>query len=616
MVVKLILAEKPDQQRSIAAALGKVEKKGYVLVVRDSKYLSGELHIVAARGHLVETDIQPPKWTMDNFPWFPEFKYSLKKKDEDIKKRFATIKSEVKIADEIILSTDADREGERIGYTILNLIPNGVKKLKYRAWINSTTPKGLRESFSNLKKSSETINFYYEAEARSQADYLIGYNMSPIITLHSQNNGTLTKGALSVGRVQSAIVKIIIDNDKEIADFVPEDYWKLSLINQEDDMTFTNDDRYFDQAEAEGILDSLSDTAEITDINVERKSKSAKKLFDLDGLQKYASNKWGYAPEDVLSAVQELYQEPLGLLTYPRTGISYITHEHFEMLKENLEVFKARVGMTFENSNMAPRKKYVNDKKVKEHFAIMPTDVIATSEEIENFLIVEEISPKVMAEQKWDVKRRNAYQKKLELAKRLAPIKKDIYLAVLKRVALMFAPDYIYDETTVTVKCGSTFFHAKGKQIVDLGFLAFEDTETKDKILPEFAQGQMIPVTPDIKQDTTRAPARITEATMIGSIMKVKYKIGTPATRASILKVVQDKGYIKKNNKKELFPLEKGINLIGAMTGSQFIDPETTGKWEKILKLIGQGKVQMDDFVKVVQEELVKEINKFKGLGA
>ncbi|GAB2021501.1 type IA DNA topoisomerase [Pseudolactococcus yaeyamensis] len=615
MVVKLILAEKPDQQRSIAAALGTVEKKGYVLIIKDSKYLSGELHIVAARGHLVETNIQPPKWTMDNFPWFPEFSYSIKKGDEDIKKRFATIKSEVKIADEIILSTDADREGERIGYTILNLIPNGIKKLRYRAWINSTTAKGLRDSFTNLKNASETINFYYEAEARSQADYLIGYNMSPIITLHSQNNGTLKKGALSVGRVQSAIVKIVIDNDREIENFVPEDYWKLSLSDQEENINFVNEEKYFEQSEAENIFSTLTGIAEVENIEVERKSQSSKKLFDLDSLQKYASKKWGYSPEDVLTAAQELYQEPLGLLTYPRTGISYITPEHFEILKENLEVSKARVGIEFKNTNMSPRSKYVNEKKVKEHFAIMPTDVIATAEEIENFLVVEEISPIVMAEQKWDIKKRKAYQNEIELAKRIAPIKKDIYLAVLKRVALMFAPDYVYDETVVRVRDGESLFYVTGNKIIDMGFQVFEDTEKKDNILPDFTQGQKITVKPEIKQDTTRAPARITESTMIGSIMKVKYKIGTPATRASILRVVQDKGYIKKNQKKELFPLEKGINLINAMTGSQFIDPETTGKWEKILKLIGQGKVQMNDFVNVVQEELVKEIRKFKGVG-
>lgn len=379
-----VLAEKPDQAEKYAHTFGKPKNdKGVWKVYSD--ILNADVLIASAVGHLVEKD-NPYKnyenWELENLPALPEkFSYKVKK---GVSYSFNNIKKCIKECDCIIIATDPDREGESIAYKILNEIPGSINKVKYRLWANSLTKKGIESAFKKLRDPSETINYYHEADARDDADWLVGFNLSPFVTIKMKEVGELEKTdkVMSVGRVQTPIVSLIVRNHEEIENFVSVPFWTIEALN-EDGLKFTNDVKYKSVQEATEALELMSDSYTVIDVKVENKSQTAPKLYNLTNLQSEMSKLYKVDATRTKEIVQSLYQK--GFMSYPRTDSTLITTNEFEYLVANIERYKQTIGKDIETVNLTPRKEFVNDKKVVEHYAIIPTENIPNLEELDSY---------------------------------------------------------------------------------------------------------------------------------------------------------------------------------------------------------------------------------------
>lgn len=575
----LLLAEKPDQAQKYATALGNPKNEKGVWRVQSS-VLNAEVIVAPAVGHLVER-INPytnfENWEMANLPALPEgFSYEPKK---DTIKRFKTIKQVIKEVDAIIIGTDPDREGEAIAYRILELIPGALKKVKYRLWANSLTKKGLEQAFANLRTPTDSINYFHEADARSDADWLVGFNLSPFVTIKMKEEGYLNKKAqsMSVGRVQTPIVSLIVRNDEAIENFKPSPYWRLKLIDSEAEVIFSNDIKYQSQMEAEQVLQQLANTAVVKTVTNEEKAQEAPKLYNLTNLQSEMSKLYHYDATKTKELVQSLYQK--GYLSYPRTDSTLITTNEFAYLVDHIDEYQKAINKQLETPNRSPRKNYVNDKKVVEHYAIIPTETIPDLSELNDD-------------------------------------EKIIYQKVVFRTLLMFTPDYRYQSTSVVLDNHGLEFKATGTITKDKGWRAYFAVKKEDKELPHYQEGQEVIVDCNLLEEMTKPPTRITEQILLKKLLP-KYHLGTSATRDGMIDLIQDKGYVTKNKKTgQFFPTERGRLLIHYLDQLEiaYTNPETTGKWEEVLAQIGQGKIQKEAFVNKIKWAITKQIEKGKQL--
>lgn len=577
----LLLAEKPDQAKKYANVLGTPKKTDTGWDVY-SEQLSAQVLVRPAVGHLVE---RSNPWTnfenwesVDRLPMFPDhFDFEIKK---NTKKNFNAIKNAIKTVDSIMIGTDPDREGEAIAYYILNKIPGSLKKVSYRLWANSLTQKGLDMAFRNLRRPEETVNYYHEAEARGEADWLVGFNLSPFTTLMMRDHELIpekSKG-MTVGRVQTPIVSLIVKNNEEIENFVSKPFWQLRLFDQTNQVAFSHEAKFETEAEAVEALELLSDRTMITQVSSEKKSKTAPKLYNLTDIQAEMSKLYKFDADRTKSIIQSLYQK--GYMSYPRTNSNLITTNEFDYLVEHIDDYQAAIGKTIETPNRSPRKSFVNNKKVVEHYAIIPTEIIPNMEE-------------------------------LEKEERL------IYQMVTFRTLLMFAPDYEYTSTSITLDNNGQEFKTTGSVTLSKGWQVYLPSQSKEQVLPSYQEGQEIAVERQLKEDATKPPQRITENSLLKKWLP-KYSLGTPATRDAMIKSVQDKGYITKDKKSgQLFPTERGILLIHYLDklNIAYTNPETTGKWETALAKIGEGKMKKEDFVAKVRLAITKQIERGKEIG-
>lgn len=575
----LILAEKPDQAKKYAQALGspKWDKGAWQVQTK-----LGTTRIVSAVGHLVELD-NPYKnfenWNLKNLPAFPEtFDYAVK---ENTKKQFATVKKEVKAAKEIIIGTDPDREGEAIAYLILNQIPNATKKVTKRLWAKSTSPKGIQDAFSDLFPASQTINLYHEAEARSISDWLVGFNLSPFVTIKMKEKGILQKKdkAMSVGRVQTPIVSVIVDNDREIQHFTPLPFFKIEVTDEENQVTFTNDEKFDTKEEALTVLESLSAKGRVTKVEQVEKSKVAPELFNLSTLYSHMSKNYQIESKDTLKLIQGLYEK--GYLSYPRSDSKTITENEFSYLADEsyLQQLAKDIHLKdFTIESLAPKKRYVNEAKTGSHTAIIPTDQLATD-------VLEEFSP----------------QEKL------------LYQEVAKRTLLMFEGDYRYQSTTVTVTVDDKEFSVSGTVPISYGWKKFEEKQSATKMLPVYQEEQELLLTKTLKEDKTKPPKRVTEESLLDKILP-KYSLGTSATRAAILEKIQTVNYVKRDKSGKFFPLQRGEQLIDFLRemNVMYTNLETTKRWEEVLQKVGQGTIQKETFIEQTKEAIKEQIENNK----
>ena len=580
-MVIVVLAEKEKQAEAYATALGQFSKKKGVYVIRQSPYFPAEVHVVAAEGHLFEYS-EPDNWSLDKLPLTNvSFKQHLKE-DKDSREKFKRIYDEVVAADQVIIGTDADREGERIAYSILSYIPGGKEKIWKRLWASSMTKKALQKAFQELKEPSETYNYYLEAEARAQSDWLVGMNLSPLATIDLQAKGQLprTKGShLSVGRVQTPAVRLVCENDLEIRNFTLEKYWKLQLEDKKNGIFFTTKDKTKD---SEAILASsrgLSTTSVVSSVEVEEHQKSAPQLFTLSELQSFAASAWKFDSSKTESIVEGLYLE--GFLSYPRPDSEYINHFEFDDLKENLSAYQKAINCHFQPAFLEPREDYVNDEKVSgtSHSALIPTERIPN----------------------------------------LSNLKTDqrlIYEAVVKQAILMFADDCYYSTKTIEVENNGLVFKTKGRTLNKLGWTEWSSRKVRGPVeVPDYQVGDKIDTQVQIVGGETKPPKRLTESQLIGQIFP-KYGLGTQATRGEIIKKIQSKGYVVKDKKTgQLTPTNKAYLLINYLYDNEFSDPETTGGWEMFLSQIGEGTINPREFVDAIKDKLTLQIKEVKERG-
>lgn len=575
----VILAEKDQQASSYADSLGGAKKRGNVYVIGQTPYFSGEVRIVAAEGHLFEYELPSDHWNLEKLPLVDvSFKQTLKK-DKESKERFKTIYEEVQAADDVIIGTDADREGERIAYSILSHIPEGKEKIKKRLWVNSMTTRSLQRAFQNLREPQETFNYYLEAEARAQSDWLVGMNLSPLATLELQEQGQLSTGkgnSLSVGRVQTPSVRLICENDLAIQNFRPQTYWKLQLEDRDTGITFSNKDQYLDSDEVLAVSRALSATSTISSVETEEHQRAAPALFNLSDLQALAAREWGFESTKTEKLVESLYLKKY--LSYPRTDSRFITRDEFDYLKHYLRSYQEAISCSFEPVNMEARDIYVNDQKVAKtsHYALIPTENIPDFA----FLTVDE---------------------------------RRIYEAVVKRTILMFAADCVYQTTAVVIENNGLTFKVTGRKLLHLGWAEWSTQKRKGDVeLPDYRVGDRITTTNTVLEGVTKPPKRLTESQMIGHTLP-QYGLGTQATRATMLQTIQDRGYVRKDQKTgQLFPTNKAYLLIHYLYDNEFSDPETTGGWELFLSQIGEGAINPREFVDAIKDKLTKQIESVK----
>lgn len=601
----VIIAEKPDQAKKYGVALGNFNRKSGYLEGK-SDIFPGEVFITWCVGHLVELapmnkyDEKYSKWKLEDLPFLPkQFKYQSKYSVKDQFNAMKNLLKSLSVNDQIIIATDPDREGEAIAYYVLNLL--GIKNVPIkRLWANTQEPNELKNFFRKLKDGIETYKYYVEAETRGKSDYLVGMNFTRMATILIQNKGIRTDGAFSVGRVQTPTLFMVYNREKEIENFKEKIYFDLIAEGEKDNIKYTlkSDIKLDTDSELQKYINDNglnSANGSVENVTVTAKSTKAPKLFKLGGIQKVGNNRWGYSLDQTLSYVQSLYDK--GYLSYPRTDSSLITTAEFEYLKNNIDNYKSLLNMDFEVKYTEPRKTYVDNDKVLEHYAIIPTKTIPTAEQYNSFTKDE----------------------------------KNIYDAVVKQTMAIFADDYHYEQTKVEVLVNNTKFKVSGNTPKVLGWKNLSNEEDKEvqQTLPIFTKGESLVLKITGKEGKTKPPTYLTEASLggEGGLMETCGKtleneemkeylssgIGTPATRGAIVKNIIDKGYIKVENKK-LKVTDKGKILCEALEGSLISSAEMTGEWEERLTMISKGQETQNNFISGIEEFITLFYKELPGL--
>lgn len=595
--MKIIIAEKPDQATKLAAPFSFIKKPGYFEIKPNSYFPNGAL-ITWAIGHLCE--LIPPeeynpswkKWSLDTLPIIPDrFEYRVTKSKI---KQFNIIKSLMKRSDieEIIIGGDAGREGELIIRTIIRLC--GVNKPMKRLWISSLTEGAVKKGFSNLLTEEETRYIYYEALSRSCADWLIGINSSRIYTILLKEKGL--KNVFSIGRVQTPTLALIVKREHEISRFKPEPFWEVEAHFNFNGKIIkgkwhkNNDTRILEEKQAIAIADFCKNKdVRITNVKKERKEYLPPLLFNLSTLQATANKSLKFSPQKTLDVLQKLYLK--GAVSYPRSDSQFLTNEEAKglpgILNQLSRITQFKDFLPPPNVSVIHNKRYVNEKKVTDHHAIIPTEQIP------------EVSKLSMDEFK-------------------------IYDLIVRQVIAAHYNNAIFNYTTVhSLVCDRAEFITKGKEQLEEGWrkVIYSSKEHLDtdigEILPSLQEKEAGQVTKvDLKKGETQPPKRYTEGNLI-TLMKTAGKhledtelekvlaktegLGTEATRAGIINLLKERNYIE-INKNQVYATQKGCLLIEALGESILTSPAMTGKWEQRLSEIGEGKASPKSFLEQVKK--------------
>lgn len=580
----LIFAEKPSQGRAYANAFTiKQSFRTHIELEACSTFPNGAV-ITWGIGHLLELflpqeyDEKYAKWKIDNLPIVPEkFRYKV---SEQTKSQYNVVKRLMEQANEIIIATDKGREGELIARLVVQSV--GVEhKLTKRLWLNSEEESEIRRAFNNLLPISQTESYFHEAQARQWADWLVGMNLSPLYSLLLQQKGY--RGSLSIGRVQTPTVKIIYDRQQEIENFVSKPFYQLKafLYTSSGESYEGNSNIRFESKEdlnkflAEKRL-KKNNQATITSVDKKKRRNYAPRLHSISSLQSKINKLYKYSPDTVLETVQSLYEKKL--VSYPRTDCEYIGEEEFAYLLNHVEDYKQLANVSFKTHFKKPRKRYVNNKKVEEHYAIIPTRKILNKNEL-NTLTKEE---------------------------------RHVYEEILISVLGMFHNDYIFTETIILTDVNGVEFRTRGRIEKEKGWreISLEKSNRKDRVLPDVSKGEDVQAGLGIQKKQTSPPKRYTEGQLI-DLMRTAGKfvetesdeqleeiegIGTGATRSNIIERIKSHGYIEiKNNL--VYVTKKGEILCKAIEDSLLASPTMTAKWETYLKKIGSGAGDRNTFI-------------------
>ncbi len=599
MVKSVVIAEKPSVARDIANVL-KCNKKG-------NGFLEGDKYIVTwALGHLVTLadpeayDNKYKTWNLEDLPMLPERMKLVVMKQTG--KQYNAVKSQLTRNDvnEIIVATDAGREGELVARWIIDKA--NVKKPIKRLWISSVTDKAIKEGFANLKPGKNYDNLYAAAVARSEADWYIGLNATRALT-------TRFNAQLNCGRVQTPTVAIIAAREDEIKNFKPQTYYGIEA--QTDSLKLTWQDangnsRSFNKEKIDAIVKALGNQdAKVASVDRKPKKSFAPGLYDLTELQRDANKLFGYSAKETLNIMQKLY-ESHKVLTYPRTDSRYLSSDIVGTLPERLKACGIGEYRTFANKILAKpikaNKSFVDDSKVSDHHAIIPTEGYV------NF---------------------SAFNDK----------ERKIYDLVVKRFLAVLFPAQEYEQLTVQAQIGNEKFIAKGKTVTIAGWKEvyqnrFDDEEStddvKEQLLPRLEQGQVLK-TKLIAQTSgqTKPPARFTEATLLSAMenptkymetndkklvdtLKSTGGLGTVATRADIIEKLFNSFLIEKRGGKEIYITSKGRQLLD-LVPEELRSPATTAEWEQKLELISKGKLKKEVFINEMKKHTQEIVAEIKG---
>ncbi|CAL2105408.1 DNA topoisomerase III [Tenacibaculum sp. 190524A02b] len=585
--MKVCIAEKPSVAREIASILGANTK-------HDGYFEGNGYAVTYTFGHLCTLlepkDYKPhwKSWDLNNLPMLPERFNTKVTADSGIQKQFTIIKSLFDKADVVINCGDAGQEGELIQRWVINQA--NYKGEVQRLWISSLTEEAIKEGFENLKTDELYNNLYYAGYSRAIGDWLLGLNATRLYTVKFGRD----KQVLSIGRVQTPTLAMLVNRYQEIQNFKPQPYWELQTLYRET-LFSCEEGRFLKKEEGEAFANKVKEAEfEITSVTKKKGKEYAPKLFDLTGLQVYCNNKFGFSADETLKLVQKLYE--MKVVTYPRVDTTFLPNDIYPKVPGILKNLTAYASLTAPLLGKKIKKstKVFNDKKVTDHHAIIPTGV----------------------------------QIKLQYNQQ------QVYDIITRRFIAVFYPESDIANTAVIGKADEVSFKTTGKEVLTKGWrVVFEfGNETKKTnesgVLPTFEKGEKGPHEPSFLEKETKPPRNYTEASLLRAMetagkqvdddeMRELMKengIGRPSTRASIIETLFKRKYIERQ-KKLIIPTQTGIDLINLIDNELLKSAELTGLWEKRLKEIERGDYHAATFIKQMKQmvdNLVYEVRSSK----
>lgn len=594
MSKSLVIAEKPSVARDIARVL-KCTKKG-------NGSLEGDKYIVTwALGHLVthadpeQYDVKYKEWKMEDLPIIPDpFKLVPIRQTT---KQFNAVKTLLNRQDvnEVIIATDAGREGELVARWILAKAKS--RKPIKRLWISSVTDQAIREGFNNLKDGRKYDHLYEAAVARAEADWVVGINATRALTVKYN-------AQLSTGRVQTPTLAMIANREQQIKNFKPKTYYGLQALTNTVTFTWhekgTNQTQSFQKEKMEQLLKSLDSvkTGEVIDVKTTPKRTPAPHLFDLTELQKEAHKRYGWSAKETLSTLQNLYERHK-IVTYPRTDSKHLTSDMKSTFTDRIKAsavgdYRAAANKILSKGTPQAQKGVVNDALVSDHHAIIPTEEV--------------VNLRALSDKEYK-----------------------LYDLIVKRFLAVFYGAYEYDQTVVTLKVGNETFTAKGNTVRDEGWKAVylqEDEQSNERTLPVFKKGEQVSLRGiALTEGQTKPPARFNEGTLLAAMenpsqfmgdeskelvktLKETGGIGTVATRADIIEKLF-KSFVIEKKGNDLYTTSKGRQLLD-LAPADLKSPALTAEWETQLTKIAKGQAKKADFMRQMIDFTQKSISDIK----
>ncbi len=569
------ITEKPSVAKDIANILG-------ATVRRDGYFEGNGYNVTWTFGHLCclkepnDYCEQWKTWNLSSLPMIPQ-RFGIKLiDDKGIINQFKTIESLIGQADEVINCGDAGQEGELIQRWVMQKA--GCKKPVKRLWISSLTEEKIREGFSKLKDQSNYDNLYFAGLSRAIGDWILGMNATRLYTKKYAQN----RNVLSIGRVQTPTLALIVARHREIENFIPQDFWEIKTLYRNTTFNSTKG-RYSSEAEANEVIEKIKDAPiTITSISSKKGKEAPLRLFDLTSLQVECNKKLSFSADETLKLIQSLYEKKV--TTYPRVDTTYLSEDIYPTIPGILQAMTPYAALTAPllSRKIAKSKKVFDDSKVTDHHAIIPTNVDPT---------------------------RAALSRDEKL----------VYDMIAKRFIAAFYPDCEFSTTTVMAEINKIEFKATGKQILSEGWRAVyskdntaanEENEEENAVMPSFTKGESGPHSPSLLKKMTQPPKPYTEGTLLRAMetagkfvdndelrdaMK-ENGIGRPSTRAAIIETLFKRRYIRKE-RKSLAPTLAGIQLIDTIKEPLLKSAELTGLWENKLRKIERGEFQAAQFI-------------------
>ena len=576
------IAEKPSVAKEIADILGARSR-------HDGYYEGNGYQVTWTFGHLCTLkephDYTPmwQRWSLSSLPMIPP-RFGIKLiNDKGIEKQFAIIERIMQSADMIVNCGDAGQEGELIQRWVMQKAQ--AKCPVKRLWVSSLTEEAIREGFATLKDQSEYQALYEAGLSRAIGDWLLGMNATRLYTIKYGKN----RQVLSIGRVQTPTLALIVKRHLEIANFVPQPYWELKTVYR--DTTFSVTEGRFDSEEKgrEALEKITGQPFTVTDVTAKNGTELPPKLYDLTSLQVDCNKKFGLSAEQTLQTIQSLYEKKV--TTYPRVDTTFLSDDIYPKCPNILKGLRdyQTLTMPLMDKPLIKSKKVFDNKKVTDHHAIIPTGVYPQG---------------------------------------LTDLEKKVYNLVATHFIAVFYPDCKFRTTTVLGESAGVEFKTSGKVITEPGWRvvfageATDDDKEKENILPDFTKGESGPHPPGLAEKWTQPPKNYTEATLLRAMetagklvedeelrdaMK-ENGIGRPSTRAAIIETLFKRNYIKRE-KKNIVATQTGIELIGLIRNELLKSAELTGRWEKKLRDIEKRQYEAKTFIEELKEMLNEVVN-------